>query len=145
VSAVGLLLIQNSTSHGSTADGPARLQLLILTIGALLVVRGSLVLVRDRRWSTHACRASGQVVDHVRSADRKRMIDAPIVEFDAGGGHVRFLGVDDGRNHRPLGSTVAVLYDPADPGRARLADRKMAPSWSLILGLIAVVVGVAAT
>jgi hypothetical protein len=123
----------------------ARLQLLILTIGTLLVVRGSVLLVRDHRWSAHACRATGCVVDHVRWRDRKRMVDSPIVEFDAGGAHVRFLGTDDGRNPHPLGSTVPVLYDPADPGQARLAERKMAPSWWLILGLIAVVVGMAAT
>jgi Protein of unknown function (DUF3592) len=145
VATASLLLVQYSTSHGSSSDGAARVQLLIFAIGALLVVRGSVPLVRARRWSAHACRATGFVVDHVRLGDRKHVVTTPIVEFDAGGANVRFVGVDDSRSPRPLGSSVPVLYDPADPGHARLADRKITPSWWLILGLIAVIAAVAAT
>jgi hypothetical protein len=142
---VRLLLIQYTTRSGTTTVGAARLQLLVFIVGAFLVVWGSFPLVRARRWHIHASRTTGCVVDHVRSGGRKHMVAAPIVEFDVGEAHVRFVGVDDGRSPRPLGSTVPVLYDPADPRRARLGDLKMIPSWWLIVGLVAVVVALAAT
>jgi hypothetical protein len=145
VQATGVLLVQFATPHGQGPDGLARLQLLVFIAGALLMIRGSIPLVRARQWRLRAAQATGCVVDHVRMGDRKRPVESPVVEFDVGEAHVRFLGVDDGRHDRPVGSEVLVLYDPSDPKRARLGDLRTGPSWWLILGLLAVVAAVAAT
>jgi len=117
---------------------------MVLVVGALFVVRGSIPLVRARRWSARACQATGRVIDHVRLSGHKP-IDAPLVEFDIGESHVRFVGTEFGRECRPLGTSVPVLYDPADPGHARLADLKTAPSWWLIVGMVAVIAAIAVT
>ncbi len=141
--AAGLLLIQSGTTSLQTTDDAVRIQLFVFTLGALLLVRGSVPMVRDRRWSARACRATGCVVDHVYLGGQRQPAAAPLVEFDAGGAHVRFVGTAGGRDRPPLGAPVTVLYDPADPGGARLADPKRAPSWWLIVGLVAVVAGIA--
>jgi hypothetical protein len=139
--ASGLLLIQAQSSHGQLPDGVARLQLVAFVVGLLLVGRGLGPMVRTRRWSAHAYRTTGRVVDHVRLGRRLQKVHAPIVEFDLGESHVRFLDTDVGRHDWPLGARVPVLYDPDNPRQAHLAGFKAAPSWWLVAGLAAVVTG----
>jgi hypothetical protein len=140
VIATGLLLIQPGTTSGEIADGAARLQLTALIAGSVLVARGLLGMMRSHRWCAHAYRETGRVVDHV-CLGRHHKFHAPIVEFDVGEARVRFVGNDAGYDDRPIGARVPVLYNPDDPGQARLADFKTAPSWWLIVGLALVVTG----
>jgi uncharacterized protein DUF3592 len=139
VIATGLLLIQPGTTTGEIADGAARLQLAALVVGAVLVARGLTGMLRSHRWCARACRETGRVVDHVCLGRRYHKFHAPIVEFDVGGARVRFVGNGAGYDARPIGARVPVLYNPDDPGQARLADFKTAPSWWLIVGLAVVV------
>jgi hypothetical protein len=143
VIATGLLFIQSGSTQGRTPDGTVRLQFAIVLVGTILLVRGLLPMVRARRWRGRACSATGCVVDHVLLGDRHRHVHAPIVEFDVDNTHVRFLGDGVPRDH-PLGARVPVLYDPVDPGQARLADLKTVPSWWFIAGLAIVLTGIVA-
>jgi hypothetical protein len=139
--ATGLLLIQSESSHGQLADGAARLQLVAFAVGVLLVLLGLQPMVRTRRWNARAYRTTGCVVDHVYLGRRLQRVHAPVVEFDLGEAHVRFLDSDVGHDDWPVGARVPVLYDPDNPRQAHLAGFKATPSWWLVAGLAALVTG----
>lgn len=108
----------------------------MLAAGLLLVLVGSSPVIRSGYWRTRANAATGRVVDHVE-AD-------PVVEFEIGGMRVRFRASAAPAAVSPVGSTVRVLYDPADPRHARLAESRMGarPTAWLTVGVVVVVGGI---
>jgi hypothetical protein len=135
--AVAVLAVQISSVHHRMPDRGGQWGIAVLLLGVVLVCRGTLPLVRLRRWRARASWARGRVVDHVSaSAGRRRAACSPIIEFDADGTTVMFRSPTTGSLGRfPLGAAVEVLYDRADPRRAGLADTGWALPWSLIIGI----------
>ena len=136
ISSAGLVDFQPWVHSGSSSELD-RVQLFVLTVGIVLTALGYSPVIRASQWRARARAATGRVVDHVRLA--------PVVEFDVGDSHVRFLGPDPGSGPLPLGATVEVLYDPALPDDAHLASDRAHPSRWLIVGMVVVAAGVMAT
>jgi hypothetical protein len=111
-------------------------------VGVALVCFGLVPSVRLRRWRAEASRARGRIVDYEpHPARRRREAWSPVIQFEADGMTVRFH-LPDARLERrwPVGHTVEVLYDRADPRQAALAGTGWVISWALVLGLAVVAI-----
>jgi hypothetical protein len=116
----------------------------LLCSGLVLAVVGYSPAIRTRYWRIRFKPAAGRVVDHVGRD--------PVVEFEVAGSRVRFRGRRSGRGRGdpgstwPVGSVVAVLYDPADPRQARLDEpgSPVHPAAWVALGAVTFTVGVLA-
>ena len=110
----------------------------MLLIGLAITAVGFGPVIRSRVFISRARPTTGRVVDHV--------VNAPVVEFDVGDAHVRFVGGrDEAGQPRPLGSDVEVLYDPENPVQARLADTRARPSFLVAVGATVFLAGVLTT
>jgi hypothetical protein len=123
--------------------------------GLAFVVIGAVVSVRGRAYRRRALTAPGVVTD-LRA--RWTGSDAgggpgggtayfPVLRFQLGDGRHAEVESFEGANPpkvRP-GQPVTVLYDPADPGRAKVDDgRRGSGAWVLVAaGLLFVTVGIA--
>jgi hypothetical protein len=132
----GLVAFQPWTRSESSSQLD-RIQLFVLAIGLVLTAIGYSPVIRHRQLKARARGAIGRVVDHVHQA--------PVVEFDVGEAHVRFVGPDAPTDDMPLGSTVDVLYDPEEPAGAVLAGYRPRPSRWLMVGVALLATGVVFT
>jgi hypothetical protein len=138
---VSLLTVQqvvHDTAPGRGRDGAW--EVLVLFVGLAFVGYGTIRMLRLRRWRAQALPAKGRVVDNVPQPSRGGgTVWLSLIEFEADGSHVRFpILPAPNRRGCPLGHTIDVLYDPADPNRAGLADGALMVPWALILGVAVV-------
>jgi hypothetical protein len=112
-------------------------QILVLAVGVALVCYGAVPTVRLHRWRANALSARGRVIDHESGpGGHRRIVWWPVIQFEADGTTVRLRGQDARTPRRwPLGQPVDVLYDRADPRRARPAGAGLVLSWALIVGI----------
>jgi hypothetical protein len=114
-------------------------ELLGLIVGLVLIWRGTMPLVRARRWRAGALSARGRVVDHMLlGTGGRREARRPVIEFEAYG--LTFVLPTDETPVRPwpVGYPVEVLYDRSDPHRAGLAHGGWAIPWTLVAGVAVV-------
>jgi Protein of unknown function (DUF3592) len=134
---VGVLAVQVEANHhpGPTHSGAVGIG--ILTSGLALMAYGIIRMVRVRQWRSEASAVHGTVVDNVPQPDgRGKTTWLPVVEFEADGATIRSaVSAAATPQGWPLGDAVEMLYDPANPGRAKLADGGWTISWALIFGL----------
>jgi len=109
------------------------LPLAFVAFGLFYAANGVRALLAGRRFERAAHRAEGTVVD-VRSrvvrrssssgrGSRSRTIHIPVVRFAIPDGRTVETESGGGSSFAPtIGSAVTVLYNPADPARARLED-----------------------
>jgi hypothetical protein len=128
--------IQHSGAHATSGHSGA-LGLSIMFVGVALVCYGVGPTVMFRLWRAQALCAPGLVVDNIPKPSGKGIPAwLPLVEFEADGTTIMSLiPGPSSRQSWPLGGAVDVLYDPADPHRARLADTTFPISSYLIAGL----------
>jgi hypothetical protein len=132
--------ISNLDSHHATPGQSGAVGLAVFVIGLALICYGVIPTLRAHRWRALAVSARGRVIDNLpRRSHRGTTIWSPLIEFQAAGitvlSHVPSAA---SRRGRPLGAPVDVLYDPADPHRAGLADVGLSISGWLIAGLAVV-------
>jgi hypothetical protein len=122
------LAVQISSAHHPMAHRGSAWGIAVLGVGLALVGYG---LVPE------ASEAQGLVVDHEpRPAARGEWAWRPVIQFEVNGTTVRFRTPDTcSRLSWPVGHPVDVLYDRADPQRARLAQSTWVLSWPLIIGI----------
>jgi hypothetical protein len=116
--------------------------LLFAAIGAVFVAIGTSSARASREFERVAQRAQGELVDiryeSIGTPGEGSMHAVPTVRFTLPDGRVvqteARMGTTPGFN-RP-GKEITVLYDPADPRRARV-DAKMAGAGSLVGGCMA--------
>lgn len=142
MSGIGLLAVQVSdqSAHPAMPGRSGIWGITIMGIGLALTCHGILRMAHLRRWRARAIWARGRVMDNVpRLSGLWRTTWSTMIEFEALDGPVTSL-VDtvDNRVGLPLGQQVDVLYDPAFPQQATLADRRRTVSGSLILGIVVV-------
>lgn len=122
--------------------------------GATFVVIGTVVSARDRAYERRAARVPGMVTDLRARWSSGPGTNAganayfPVLRFQLGDGRQAEVESFEGANPpkvRP-GQQVMVLYDPADPGRAKVDDgRRGGVGWAFVAGgLVFAAVGVAA-
>jgi hypothetical protein len=141
IQGVALLTVQQVGSERTTSAGRSGAwEVMILLIGLAFVGYGTVAMLRLHRWRAQALPAKGRVVDNVPQPSRSGgTVWLSLIEFEADGSHVRFpILAAAPRRRWPLGHTIDVLYDPADPNRAGLADGALTVPWALILGVAVV-------
>jgi hypothetical protein len=111
------------SSWGGHCVGLLLVVVMFVGFGALFAGVGGASLVRDRRLNQRAARTSGVVV----ALERRTLagggaLPFPVVEFVAVDGRRWRFRSDSASALSPfaVGQSVAVLYDPADPARARI-------------------------
>jgi hypothetical protein len=111
--------------------------LIFCIVGSALLISGIYLYFRQRAWMQRARQATGTVIDLVRqrvegeyvrtrTKDEIRLESKyryrPVVQFDTAEG--RTITITVGLAERPapyqVGASVEVLYDPNNPGAARL-------------------------
>jgi hypothetical protein len=115
-------------------------------IGALLVVVGIAITRANRRFDRRALRAPGQVVgvrwEAVGTPSDRTMTGFPELRFTLPDGQVVDTVARSGTSFDAMqeGQPVTVLYDPADPRRARV-DSRSSSAGSTLLGAAFIVIG----
>jgi len=120
-------------------------------VGAVLVAIGALALRAGRRFDRVARRAPGRVVG-VAGSGAGHLVGYPVLRFSLPDGReiearARSTTTLDALRE---GQDVTVLYDPADPTRARLDTRTASAGQALLgagfmgIGAVLVLLGVAA-
>jgi Protein of unknown function (DUF3592) len=139
VGKTALLAVQfsNQNAHPLVPGRNGLFGIIIMFLALGLIFRGSLPLVRFRRWRAHASPALARIVDNVPDASRHRRIWwLPVVEFQVAGVTVMSkISSAANRRRSPVGQTVHVLYDPHDPQQAELADTRLTTPASLVIGV----------
>jgi hypothetical protein len=133
----GVLAVQFSSAYRYRPGRGGAWEILVLLAGMALLGHGIVPMLRMHRWRAQAFSTRGRVIDYVPSpVGRGKLAWLPLIEFEADGETVTFDSPVEGPRRRwPVGRVVDVLYDPADPHRAGLADAGSAISWSLVLGV----------
>jgi hypothetical protein len=139
VGRTALLAVQfsNQNAHPLVPGRNGLFGIVIMFLALGLICRGSLPLVRFRRWRAHAAPALARIIANVPQASHHRRIFwLPVVEFQVAGVTVMSM-ISSAANRRrsPLGQTVDVLYDPHDPQQAELADARLTTPASLVIGV----------
>jgi Protein of unknown function (DUF3592) len=142
---------------GTVAAIFAALSALFVAVGAAFVVAGTRTGRAARRFDAKAVRVNGLVVDVLLRRGTRSASDGdsgmwvPVLEFTTMEGRRVRTEAMYGSVPAPArsGEEVAILYDPDQPERARVADRVLASggciSGALVaLGALAVAVGVLA-
>jgi hypothetical protein len=139
VGRTALLAVQVSDqqAHPLTPGRSGLVGIIIMFLAIGLICRGSLPLVRFRRWRAHASPALARIIDNVPDASRHRRIWwLPVVEFQVAGVTVMSkISSAANRRRSPVGQTVGVLYDPHDPQQTQLADARLTTPSSLVIGV----------
>jgi hypothetical protein len=97
---------------------------IVLGAGAALVLVGALLAARELAFGRRARRVQGTVVGATLHMPRQGPSTLrPVVEFVVDGRARRFVGLLESRDWKDRqGETLEVLYDPASPQDAALAD-----------------------
>ena len=111
-------------------------------IGALLFAIGVAITRSNRAFARRALRAPGQVTGVHSSAGGTTAIAYPQLRFALPDGRVVEIAARTGTNFERLreGDAVTVLYDPADPTKARV-DSRRASAGATLLGAAFLVLG----
>jgi Protein of unknown function (DUF3592) len=120
--------------------------LLFPIVGGVFFVVGVVILVDTARFVSEADRATGTVIDLSRSVDEEGSVTfSPVVRFTTAQGRtIEFVSSSSSSSPPQQGDDVEVLYDPDDPGDARLAgffDLWFLPVAFTVLGAAACAIG----
>jgi len=107
---------------------------LFLGLGVVFIAIGVLTASGARRFLATAAAAEGRIVDYTAdrdlSDDDDQVMYTPVIEFTTSDERVlRFTAGTSSSSRPAVGRQVTVLYDPAQPERARL--KSWAALWML--------------
>jgi hypothetical protein len=128
--------VSDPTAHPLMPGRSGLVGIVVMFLAIALICRGSLPLVRFRRWRAHAAAAHARIVGNVPDASHRRISWLPVVEFQVAGVTVMSsIASAANRRRSPVGQIVDVLYNPRDPQQTELADTRLTTPASLIIGV----------
>jgi Protein of unknown function (DUF3592) len=129
--------VSNQDAHPLMPGRSGLFGIIVMFLALALICRGSLPLVRFRRWRAQAAAAHARIIGNVPDASHHRRISwLPVVEFQVAGVTVMSpIASAANRRRSPVGQTVDVLYNPRDPQQTELADTRLTTPGSLIIGV----------
>lgn len=133
---------QQTVNLPAKATRPGRGPRFILrSIGLLLATVGGMLLTRELHSAQDARGAAGVIIDVRHRETTAGRPHAPVIQFTAADGSVVHFEGPPAKRPPVVGTAVKVLYDPANPGKARLdnpAERWLFPAVVTPAGLLLV-------
>lgn len=122
--------------------------LLFIVIGIGLIIGGWIMLQHTREFIDHSVLTTGRIVDYIVDRDDDGTFYKPVVQFTTADGKEVEYQSSSGATYKtqPVGSSVRIHYDPANPQHAAIdsfLDIWFAPVILFVIGVF--FIGIPAT